>query len=122
MQQDQLKALYFCMSSTLQHSTATSLHTASYEMRQRCAGQLMAGMERVGKLTAFVGLDGFVDEILHVVDKRENAEKFTRLPTITKFAERLAGAAGRSTNVELVCTLTKLGGNGPLMANALAPF
>src|SRR5882672_6639229 len=92
------------------------------ELRQRTAHQLDAAASQAPKLTAFVGLDGFVDEILHVVDKRENAEKFTRLPTITKFAERLAGAAGRSTNVELVCTLTKLGGNGPIMANALAAF
>lgn len=73
-------------------------------------------------MTAFVGLDGFVDEILHVVDKRESAEKYLRLPTIALLAERLAAAAGRSTNVELVSQLTKLGGNGPIMANALASF
>jgi len=73
-------------------------------------------------MTAFVGLDGFVDDILHVVDKRESAEKYVRLPTIAQLAERLAGAAGRSTNIELVSQLTKLGGNGPIMANALASF
>ena len=43
-------------------------------------------------MTAFVGLDGFVDDILHVVDKRENADKYVRLPTIAQLAERLAGA------------------------------
>src|SRR5207244_11328553 len=75
-----------------------------------------------GQMTAFVGLDGFVDEILHVVDKRESAESYTRLPTIRQFLERLGAAAGRSTNVELVSQLTKLGGNGPIMANALASF
>lgn len=73
-------------------------------------------------MTAFVGLDGFVDDILHVVDKRESADKYLRLPTIAQYAERLAAAAGRSTNVELVSQLTKLGGNGPIMANALASF
>src|SRR5437879_11037353 len=73
-------------------------------------------------MSAFVGLDGFVDEILHVVDKRESAEKYLRLPTIAQYAGRLAAAAGRSTNVELVSQLTKLGGNGPIMANALASF
>ena len=73
-------------------------------------------------MTAFVGLDGFVDDILHVVDKRESADKYVRLPTIAQYAERLAAAAGRSTNVELVSQLTKLGGNGPIMANALASF
>jgi sugar/nucleoside kinase (ribokinase family) len=73
-------------------------------------------------MTAFVGLDGFVDDILHVVDKRESADNYLRLPTIAQLAERLAGAAGRSTNIELVSQLNKLGGNGPIMANALASF
>src|SRR2546425_678174 len=92
------------------------------ELREQCACQLLDAKDRAARMTAFVGLDGFVDEILHVVDKRENAEKFTRLPTIAKYAERLAAAAGRSTNVEMVSVLTKLGGNGPIMANALASF
>jgi hypothetical protein len=92
------------------------------EMRQQCANQLSNNVARASRLTAFVGLDGFVDEILHVVDKRESAEKFQRLRTIAEFAKRLAAAAGQSTNVELVSQLTKLGGNGPIMANALASF
>jgi hypothetical protein len=74
-------------------------------------------------MKAFVGLDGFVDEILHVVDKRDEApSEFTRMTTIGQLADRLAGAAGRSTNLELVPQVTKLGGNGPIMANALASF
>src|SRR5436190_7322926 len=92
------------------------------ELREQTASQLQSAVNRASQMTAFVGLDGFVDEILHVVDKRENAEKYLRLPTIAQLAERLAAAAGRSTNVELVSQLTKLGGNGPIMANALASF
>jgi len=92
------------------------------ELRAQCAHDLLANVERAAGMTAFVGLDGFVDEILHAVDKRENAEVFTRLPTIAKLAERLAAAAGKSTNLELVCQMKKLGGNGPIMANALASF
>jgi sugar/nucleoside kinase (ribokinase family) len=92
------------------------------ELRAACAEKLLAATGRAENLAAFVGLDGFVDEILHVVDKRESAEIFTRLPTIAKLAERLAGAAGKSTNVEMVNKIIKLGGNGPIMANALASF
>ena len=92
------------------------------ERREKCAGQIVAGAGRASQMTAFVGLDGFVDEIVHAVDKRESAEKYTRLPTIQQFSQRLGAAAGRSTNVELVSQLTKLGGNGPIMANALASF
>src|SRR2546421_8117612 len=92
------------------------------ELRQNCAHLLSDGKERIARMTAFVDLDGFVDEILHVVDKRESAEKYVRLPTIAQLSERLAGAAGRSANLELVNQFTKLGGNGPIMANALASF
>lgn len=92
------------------------------ELREQCARQLTVGTATAANLSAFVGLDGFVDEILHVVDKRESADKYVRLATIAQFAERLGAAAGRSTNVELVGQLTKLGGNGPIMANALASF
>ncbi len=92
------------------------------EFREDCAQRLTESANRVAALKAFVGLDGFVDEIVHVVDKRQSAESFQRLATISQFAERLAGAANQSTNVELVTKLTKLGGNGPIMANALASF
>ncbi|HAV60944.1 MAG TPA: hypothetical protein DCY13_01090, partial [Verrucomicrobiales bacterium] len=94
----------------------------SSELRHALAGKLTAAAGRVPTLNAFVGLDGFVDEIYHVVNTRQNAESWERLPTIAAFAERLAAAAGRSTNIELVPQLTKLGGNGPIMANALASF
>ena len=91
-------------------------------IREQTATQLLAGVSRASQMTAFVGLDGFVDEILYVVDKRESADKYLPLPTIAQFGERLAAAAGQSTNVELVSQRTKLGGNGPIMANALAGF
>src|SRR5258707_3990074 len=92
------------------------------ELRQRCAADLLTGAARAAQMRAFVGLDGFVDEIMHVVDKRTSGEQYQRLPTIAALAQRLAGAAGQSTNVELVSQMTKLGGNGPIMANALASF
>lgn len=92
------------------------------DLREHTATQLQQNLQRAGQMTAFIGLDGFVDDILHVVDKRESAEKYVRLPTIAQLAQRLAAAAGRSTNIELVSQLTKLGGNGPIMANALASF
>lgn len=92
------------------------------QLRQQTATDLEGAVNRAAQMTAFIGLDGFVDDILHVVDKRESAEKYQRLPTIAQLAERLAAAAGRSTNIELVSQLNKLGGNGPIMANALASF
>jgi len=90
------------------------------EFREQCAVRLLTQVEPASHLRAFVGLDGFVDQIVHAVDKRDDAESYQRLTTLSKLSERIAGAAGKSTNIELVNQRTKLGGNGPIMANALA--
>ncbi|HVR37173.1 MAG TPA: hypothetical protein VMS21_15125 [Methylomirabilota bacterium] len=92
----------------------------SPEHRNACARRLIDAGQTMSERTAFVGFDGFVDEILHVVDKRQNAEAYTRIPTIDHLARRIAGASGKSTNIELVTQRIKLGGNGPIMAYALA--
>ena len=90
------------------------------EIREQCAARLLGSVERATRLKAFIGLDGFVDEIIHIVGQRQNAETYQRLPSIASLASRLAGAAGQSTNLEAVVQRIKLGGNGPIMANALA--
>src|SRR5688572_8773504 len=90
------------------------------DLRERTAKALSEANDRVRKMSAFVGLDGFVDEIIHAVNTRKNAEEFTRLQMIADLGGRISEAAGKSTNIELVTQKTKLGGNGPIMANALA--
>jgi len=92
------------------------------QIRTQTAEHLERTVTEAAQMKTFVGLDGFVDEIFHVVDKRESSTSYTRLPTIAKYAQRLAEAAGKSTNIELVSQMLKLGGNGPIMANALASF
>lgn len=69
-----------------------------------------------------VGFDGFVDTILHVVKTRESAEKYVRTDSMKDFADRIQAAAGHSANMELVVQMRKLGGNGPIMANALGAY
>lgn len=90
------------------------------ELREACAGELLARKSEVDRSNAFVGLDGFVDEIARLVDKRDSTESYSLIETIEKAAGRVAAAAGKSTNIELLPQVMKLGGNGPIMANALA--
>ncbi len=71
------------------------------------------------KKNLIVGFDGFVDEIIHVVDQRRSDEEYERISDIKSFADRIASGAGLSANIELVPTQVKLGGNGPIMANAI---
>ncbi len=75
--------------------------------------------EKSTQLPALLGFDGFIDTICDVVATRHSADSYERVPTLQAFGERIAGAAGQSTNIEIVPTLVKLGGNGPIMANAL---
>jgi hypothetical protein len=69
---------------------------------------------------AVLGFDGFVDTIVTPVAMRAGqGENFTPIATITEFGQRILGAAGKSTNLEFYPRMDKLGGNGPIMANAL---
>jgi sugar/nucleoside kinase (ribokinase family) len=82
--------------------------------------KLLAAAGSLQSIKATVGLDGFVDEIITVVDKRTASDKFQPVQTIEALAKKISHAAGQSSNYELVVKQRKLGGNGPIMANALA--
>src|SRR5215471_12345438 len=82
--------------------------------------KLAAAAGQLQSMKALVGLDGFVDEIIAVVDKRHGHESYDAIPTIGHFGGKISEAAGQSSNYELVTKHRKLGGNGPIMANTLA--
>ncbi len=93
---------------------------SSSTLARRAADALEHEAARLTDYRAVIGLDGFVDQIISVVDQRRSRGEYTRVPTLAAYAERIARAAGQSANVEVVVDRTKLGGNGPIMANALA--
>lgn len=83
--------------------------------------ELAAKKTRVKKVNSWVGCDGTVDKIVAAVDKRHGTgEKYTPIPTIAQWGERISAAAGRSTNIELYLRQEKIGGNAAIMAGALA--
>src|SRR5437764_11441262 len=84
------------------------------------SAKLAAAAAQLPAMKALVGLDGFVDEIIAVVDKRHGHESYDAVKTIQNFGGEISEAAGQSCNYELVVKQMKLGGNGPIMANALA--
>lgn len=69
---------------------------------------------------ACIGLDGFVDRIIRVVDKRQSGNECSYVKTLSDYGKLISDAAGFSLNVELICEKSQLGGNGPIMAYALA--
>ena len=69
---------------------------------------------------SIVGLDGFVDKIVAPVEKRHGlGDNFDPVPTIAEMGAKISAAAGKSANIELYPRFEKLGGNGPIMANAM---
>jgi sugar/nucleoside kinase (ribokinase family) len=82
--------------------------------------QISRSRGRLARAKVLVGLDGFVDTIIHVVGQRESAQKYTRMGRMSDFGQRIGAAAGLSANFEFVTKMVKLGGNGPIMAHALA--
>lgn len=90
------------------------------EYRSRALKELSEKRRNQSGKRVIVGLDGFVDTILHLVDKRSGkGEDFSRIETISAFGARVSAAAGKSANIEMFPRMEKLGGNGPIMANAL---
>ena len=87
---------------------------------REAAGGLRRFAPQAAQTPVLIGFDGFVDSIVDVVEKRHDAENFESVQTIGRMAEKIAAAAGQSSNYELVTTMQKLGGNGPIMANAMA--
>jgi hypothetical protein len=84
--------------------------------------QIQGARNRLVRAKVLVGFDGFVDTILHVVKTRESTTKYTRIEKMKEFGDRISAAAGLSTNMEMVTQMVKLGGNGPIMANALGAY
>lgn len=92
--------------------------------RARIAADAAAGLRRfaphIAETPVCLGFDGFVDSIIKVVDQRTSLDGYTPVATIADFGRKILAASGESSNYELVTTLRKLGGNGPIMANAMA--
>jgi sugar/nucleoside kinase (ribokinase family) len=90
------------------------------EISRSAADALRAFAPHAASTPVMIGFDGFVDTIIQVVEQRHSPDRYEPVKTIARFGEKILAAAGQSSNYELVTTLEKLGGNGPIMANAVA--
>lgn len=92
--------------------------------KSNLASKLYTKWEEIQTQTApaprcFIGFDGFTDEIIHAVDKRASQSDYKPFQNIADFGQRIVGASGKSCNIEFVVQRKKLGGNAPIMTNAL---
>lgn len=91
------------------------------DIARSAAAKLAAAGESLRHQPVLIGFDGFIDSIIHSVDKRHSfgEDGYAQFRTIDEFSKRIAAAAGKSANIELVVKEDRFGGNGPLMAGAL---
>jgi sugar/nucleoside kinase (ribokinase family) len=94
----------------------------SQNLSKTTAAALKVAAKSIAQQKVVVGFDGFVDTIIEVVKTRQSPTKFERYTTMVDWAKRITAASGLSANFELAVKMVKLGGNGPIMANALTSF
>lgn len=66
-----------------------------------------------------VGFDGFIDVLLRAVRRRSSPSSYEPFSQIVDFGQFIQRAGGRSANVELVQQRVKVGGNAPILSQAL---
>ena len=84
---------------------------------QNVADKLQSGSPECKRV--LLGFDGFVDEVVHVVGKRYDAENYERVEYLADYGNMIARSAGVSLNIEMMPIRTKLGGNGTILADSL---
>ena len=88
---------------------------------ERLKLRLEAVSKRVRGTRGLLGFDGTVDVICHPVESRHGpGQNYEAFRSMASFGERVVAADGKSAIVELVERQRKIGGNGPIMAGALA--
>ncbi|MFP4260547.1 MAG: PfkB family carbohydrate kinase [Opitutales bacterium] len=78
--------------------------------------------DRLKSLPVVTGFDGFVDEMISVVDERQSLADYRRIETIDAFGSKISAAAGHSSLREIVITEVDPGGCAINMGDGLATF
>jgi hypothetical protein len=69
--------------------------------------------------TVTLGFDGFLDCIMRVVKNKTNQDEYDFFSSMEEFGSYIIGKSGKSCNIELKEQVTKIGGNMPILANAM---
>lgn len=82
--------------------------------------KLMQNKEYLRNINSCIGFDGYIDEIIRVVKSRDSFSDYEVYSTIEEFADSIRAASRKSSDIEIVIQEVKMGGNAPIMANAMA--
>ena len=80
------------------------------------------GADRLKEKNITAGFDGFLDTIVKIIKEKDEYTGPTMFTTIKEFGDYIIEKHGASFSLELDVQSEKLGGNMPIMANALGRF
>lgn len=66
--------------------------------------------DALGQKSVVTGFDGFVDELVSIVDERQDLNKYKRIETISEHGQRVLKSAGHSSLTEIVVGKVDAGG------------
>lgn len=69
-----------------------------------------------------LGFDGFIDSIIRLIKENNNNKSPLLFQQMEEFAAYISERAGKNFSLEMHGTIVKIGGNMPIMANALGSF
>lgn len=83
---------------------------------------IAANFQRMADKRITLGFDGFIDIIYKVIRTKDHDASITFFKTIREFGGYITDKGEKNFSLELEELTTKIGGNMPIMANALAQF
>jgi hypothetical protein len=89
------------------------------DARVKIINEIKTGMQDLNLKQVTIGLDAFIDKIQRVVKSQTEEGECVFFNNIGEFGEYLITKKGMSCGIEVRERFTKLGGNAPIMANAL---
>ena len=79
---------------------------------------LSSASDKLQDKKVVVGFDGFVDKIKRAVREKQGTQTLY-FESIKEFANRILLAAGKSGQIQMDTRRVKIGGNAPILSNAL---
>jgi len=91
-------------------------------MRSNPLDTIVSKLQSLSEKKVTLGFDGFCDTILKVIRAKDEDRSTSYFESISEFGDYIIQKGEKNFSLELEETTTKIGGNMPIMANALAQF
>src|SRR5688500_15478369 len=90
------------------------------EERKQLTRLIKSRAHELSAKTVTLGFDAFIDSVVKVIRYKDDQSPISFFASPHAFGEYMAGKRDKNLSIELETMTTKLGGNMPIMANAIA--